>query len=234
MINIAVIDKEKSQAMSWKVRINHFFERNEMACTVDVFEQNMENAPKEKVYDAILLELSSSDPQGTNMAFSIRERYKNALMILICDTEKYAIQGYELEIMDYLLKPISILAWKRVLEKLKYIFKEREENIVVKTAMGIVILSADEIYYVEVYDHDLIYHTKRGDFHVRGQFWKVQQQLAAHDFLNCSRSCIVNLKHIASVSSQGVEVRGEILNLSRPRKKSFCSEYESYQKNGYL
>lgn len=229
MINIAIVAEEKRRAISWKKGILRFFSQNQIMCDADIFHINMDNAVAAKAYDVIFWELSSSDSEKVHDAFSARRKYKDTLFVVICDTEEYAAQGYEQDITDYLLLPISVSSWKRVLNKLKNILKAREGNIAIKTSTGILILSADEIYYVEVYDHKLIYHTKHGDLQVRGQFWKVQKQLETYDFLNCNRSCIVNPKYITSIGPEHIQINGTILNLSRPRKKKFHEEYEAYK-----
>ena len=89
-------------------------------------------------------------------------------------------------------------------------------------------ISSNSIFYVEVYDHDLIYHTDQGDYKVRGQLSEVRKKLEDHHFIQCNRSYLVNMRHVKRLQSDYLEVNGVRIQISKSHQKEIEQRFINY------
>lgn len=84
------------------------------------------------------------------------------------------------------------------------------------------------ILYVEIADHDIVYHTSDGNVESRGSMRAVEEQLKNRDFVLCNQCYLVNLKYVSEVRDNSVKVGKDWLAISRPKKKSFLQAVADY------
>jgi DNA-binding LytR/AlgR family response regulator len=82
--------------------------------------------------------------------------------------------------------------------------------------------------YVEIDDHDITYHTSRGQFRAYGTMRAIEKLLPADQFCKCNRSALVNLRNVTRISGSLVYVGEEMLEISRPRKQAFMEAFHEY------
>ena len=154
---------------------------------------------------------------------------KEAQLIFVTHMAQFAIRGYEVDAMDFIIKPIDQFSIDRVLDKaIKRINDYRNITLALKTSNGIVSISSNSIFYVEVYDHDLIYHTDQGDYKVRGQLSEVRKKLEDHHFIQCNRSYLVNMRHVKRLQSDYLEVNGVRIQISKSHQKEIEQRFINY------
>ena len=106
---------------------------------------------------------------GMEAAHRLREIDEEVCLIFVTNLAQYAIEGYEVRAMDFLVKPVEYDNFSLKLQKaLAGRSRMQKKEIVLSSGSGIRRLRLDELYYVEVMDHNLIYHTAGGDFSERG------------------------------------------------------------------
>ena len=134
-----------------------------------------------------------------------------------------------MDALDFVVKPINYFRFSSMLRKaLRRISRRAEKEIVVSSASSITRLRVSQIYYVEIRDHLLIYHTDQGNFESWGKLTEVEEDLSAYDFVRCSSSHLVNLRHVVSVTGNDVDVAGTKLPISLRRRKAFCATVTNY------
>ena len=89
-------------------------------------------------------------------------------------------------------------------------------------------ISVSDLIYVEIADHDIVYHTVNGLVEGHGSMRVVSEQLKDDNFVLCNQSYLVNLKFVTEVSGGEVKVCGDTLVISRPKKKEFLKAVEQY------
>jgi len=109
----------------------------------------------------------------------------------------------------------------------------RLENIssvifALKTADEIVSLSSNDITYVEVFSHNLAYHTTKGLYEVRGRLSDVVKKLDPKRFILCNRSFVVNLRYISSVSSEYLVVDGKKIYISKSHSREIMKRFSNF------
>ena len=89
-------------------------------------------------------------------------------------------------------------------------------------------LSVSSIRYVEVHDHNIVFHMERGDFESYGTMKKIEALMPPKQFYRCNSCYLVNLEHVKRIEGNNVWVGSEILQISRPRRKNFLEAVHDY------
>lgn len=166
---------------------------------------------------------------GVEVARQLREIDSVVTLVFITNMEQYAVNGYEVDALDFVVKPINYYRFSSMMRKaLRAIARRAEKEVVVRTSGAITRLRVSQIFYVEVRDHLLIYHTDQGRFESWGKLSDVESDLAAYHFVRCSTSHLVNLRHVMSVEGSSVSVAGEKLPVSQRRRKTFFACVTNY------
>lgn len=142
---------------------------------------------------------------------------------------QYAVHGYEVDAMDYIVKPLNYFSFSLKMKRaVKQIHSREKQQFIINTRNGLVKTSIDEIKYVEVLGHKVIYHLEEKDVEAYGSMKKVMEELPNNTFALCNNCYYVNLYYVTSVEGYLVSI-GEIqLQISHPRKKSFMKALNDY------
>ena len=120
-------------------------------------------------YDLILMDIEMTFMDGMSAAEEIRRADPEVLIIFITNSPQYAIKGYAVQALDYILKPLSYYAFCQRMNHVRELLGRRQKHfLTVPCAGGVQKLDASNIYYVEICDHDLLFHTKQGKVHSTG------------------------------------------------------------------
>lgn len=179
--------------------------------------------------DLVFLDIELPVFNGVEVARQLREIDCVVTLVFITNMEQYAVNGYEVDALDFVVKPINYYRFSSMLRKaLRIIARRGEKEVIVQSSGAITRLRASQIHYVEIRDHLLIYHTDNGRVESWGRLSDVEAELADHHFARCSSSHLVNLRHVISVSGNDVDVAGTRLPVSQRRKKAFCTCVTKY------
>ena len=179
--------------------------------------------------DLVFMDIDMKGLNGLDTARELRRMDANVVLIFITNLSQFAIHGYEVEAIDYVLKPLTYADFSMKLQKaLRYIQRNQEEKITITTKDGVVHSSISEIYYIEVSRHYLEYHTVRGNYTVRGVMKEVEEKLKACHFARCSQGYLVNLKYVQEIHGNTVIVAGKELSVSRGKKAEFLTKFAQY------
>ncbi|WP_209304572.1 LytR/AlgR family response regulator transcription factor [Streptococcus cuniculi] len=128
--------------------------------------------------DLILMDIEMERMDGMTAAEKIRLIDKDVVIIFITNMMHYAMKGYAVEALDYVLKPINYFAFaqriSRALERMK---KKRGKQLLISRYNNVKRISTDDLLYVEVHNHDIEYHLKEGVMSVRGTLRALEKEL---------------------------------------------------------
>lgn len=164
---------------------------------------------KEKV-DLLLLDIQM--PQLSGIDF-IRTVQNPPLLIFTTAYPEFAVQGFELNAVDYLLKPISfdrfLKAINKVSEKLQdpsFLVESNADFIFVKSDKKLVKLFFNDILYIEGLKDYVIIHTDAGRIITLQTMKSLEEKLPNPVFLRCHRSFIVNINRLHAIAGQAIEI----------------------------
>ncbi|MCD8160632.1 MAG: LytTR family DNA-binding domain-containing protein [Clostridiales bacterium] len=180
-------------------------------------------------YDILLLDIEMPGLDGMTAAERIRRVDREVVIIFITNMSQYAIRGYAVEALDYVLKPVSYYAFTQCIGRAMERMRRRTKQFhSVNTGKGETRkLELSHIYFVEVQGHTLIYHTAEGEVTASGAMSEVERELTGR-FFRCNKSYLVNLEHVDSIHGDLATVEGQQLPVSRARKKPFLDALNNY------
>ena len=207
MLRIAIVEDEAQCAEQLKEYIQRYGQENGRGFEVLHFSDGSEILQDyQPRYDIILLDIEM--PKVTGM---------------------YAIRGYSVGALDFVMKPVSYytfqLKFSRAIER---VVKRRNEEILLALPDRLQRVGVRSIYYVEVQDHMLHYHTEQGEYVLRGTLQSAEKQLAPYNFAKCNHWYIVNLMHVEQVRKDTVVVAGHELEISRRARGAFLNALTDY------
>ena len=133
--------------------------------------------------DLTLLDISMPVMAGMETARQIRKIDSDVVLLFVTSLSQYAIRGYEVNAMDYILKPVSYFAFSQRLNRAMARVKSHAKNyLIVSTKNGMQKLDISSIYYVESQGHTLILHTRSGDYPCAGTMKEIEQKLEDFHF----------------------------------------------------
>ena len=230
MVRIAIVEDDPSDMARLTECLRRYEQEQDETFSVKSF-----FAPAEFLntygpgYDLIFMEIELPLTNGMEVARQLREIDSIATLVFITNMEQYAVNGYEVDAIDFVVKPINYYRFSSMMRKaMRHIARRIEKEVLVQSAGSITRLRVSQILYVEIRDHLLIYHTDQGRFESWGKMTDVEADLSSHGFVRCSSSHLVNLRYVISVDGSGVNVAGEKLPLSQRRRKALYASVTSY------
>ena len=167
---------------------------------------------------------------GMTAAEEIRKVDSTVAIIFITNAPQYAIRGYEVGALDYILKPVSYFTFSQKFGRAVAKLKKRgsRKAITVPVKGGVMRMDLSDVYYIESEGHNLIYHTKDGSSVSSGTMKAVETAMEGMDFSRINKCYLVNLEHVDGVQDKYAIVHGDRLLVSRPRMKQFMQELTRY------
>ncbi|SHF78955.1 two component transcriptional regulator, LytTR family [Mariniphaga anaerophila] len=189
-----------------------------------------------KQVDLIFLDINMPEISGLSLARSIN---KNIKIIFTTAYREYAVEGFDLQAVDYLLKPISL---ERLLQSVnKYLSEntqiqnpvfddaedEKTESFFVRSERKMVRINFSEILYIESLADYIKIYLQDKNVVTRETISSIEAKLPRHDFLRIHRSYIVAKKSIDSFTSEYIEIGKKQLPISRGYKEQVMKQIEN-------
>lgn len=184
-------------------------------------------------WDLLLLDVNLPEMNGLDAARAIRRFDPDVLILFITNLAQYAIKGYEVGALDYILKPVSYYALSMKLEATLRILRRNEDRyLMLPREGGVIRLSLPRLYYVEAFSHQLHYHTTEGEL-----VSTTSQTLSALErdlegFFRCHKGYLVNLRYVDAVWGDTLIAAGKELPVSRSRRKALLQALLNDAKGG--
>ena len=180
---------------------------------LEVFHQN---------YDIILMDIDMPGTNGMEAASKIRTLDSQVVIMFITNLAHFAIKGYEVGALDFILKPIQFFNFANKIDRAIQLAENRaSKEIVIHIGTNVYKINTKDIYYLEVQNHILSYYTSQGTFQHRGSLKSAEEQLPLGMFAKCSNWCLVGLTHVSEIRDDVVIVEGNELQISRRCRKGF-------------
>lgn len=180
-------------------------------------------------YDIIFMDIQMKFLDGMSTAHKIREIDNEVIIVFITNMTDYAIRGYEVGAMDYIVKPISYFAFCEKLKRiLKLIGNKKTHYISIPVDGGIQKVDIASIYYVESQRHNLIYNLPDRKLQCRGTMNELEKLLLPYGFFRSGKSFLVNMQHVDGIKENYCIINGELIPIGRAKKKEFMQQLLNY------
>lgn len=186
-------------------------------------------------YDVLFLDIEMPGANGLEVAHEVRARDESVGIIFITNMAQYAIRGYEVNAIDFMVKPVRYVNFAEKLDKALRFRQQRDQRVLLLADEdGLSRIPVSDVLYVEKDRYYLLYHTKNGVFRQRGTAKELKEQLKGLPFSDCTAGCLVNLNHVKRVGKEDVLLRsGETLPIARRIRKKFLQDFIAFAGGGY-
>lgn len=219
MIKIAICDDEQAQCALLKRYVSLWGSSTGRPVQIHTFcssEQFLFRWDEDKSFDLLVLDIEMGSMNGMELAKKLRREKADVGIVFVTGFEQYMSEGYEVEALHYLLKPVQKEKLFAVLERATA-REAAEKRHVFGTREGAVSLPLPKVWYVEAQKHTCVLHAEGGVYVLPQGIGSIRQELAAEpDFQTCHRSYLVNLKRVSAIfQTELVLDNGERLPVSR-------------------
>ena len=225
MTRIAIVEDEAAVREQLTGYVQRYTRQYGTPFEVSAFASGVEILEEYRpVYDIIFLDVEMPHLDGMETARRIRALDSDVLLIFITNMAQYAIKGYAVGALDYVLKPVPYFAFSQQLQKaVNQLTRRVRHYLAVPVDGGMRRLDAAGIYYIESEGHRIHFYTEDGDFSAPGALKALEEKLAAQPFARCNSGYLVNLAQVSGVQQSVVQVGPYELQISRPKRKSFLA-----------
>ncbi len=158
---------------------------------------------EEACFDALFADIQMQAMNGMDMAKKIRETDKNISIVFTTGIADYIEEGYEVEAMHYLIKPIKEIKVRECLDKISE-RKKPEIFVIVHSQDDIIKVAADEINYVEAMGHGSVIGLYDKKIEVKESISELEQMFDKKMFIKCHRSYICNIANINHIDKANI------------------------------
>jgi DNA-binding LytR/AlgR family response regulator len=183
----------------------------------------------EKPIDLIFLDIKMPKLLGTDFLKNLSDPPK---VIFVTAYRDYAVEGYELDAVDYLVKPVSFERFLKAVSKVKKMLghevpasaeeykKNPEAFVYLKVDKNMQKVFVNEILYIESWkDYIKVFLSTGKSFLVKQSISSIENLLSDHNFLRVHRSYIVSLNKISGYNSISVQLNDKDIPIGRLYKQ---------------
>lgn len=234
MIRVAIVDDDPVYVNEINSHLLRYKNEKNADIHITQFSSGFELMSEYKpVYDILLLDIEMPHLNGMELAKAIRQLDPYAVIVFITNTAKYAINGYEVNAFDYMMKPIEYTQFAIKFQAAsESIVKKTDVSILVPTKDGSRHIKAQDIIYIEVRDHWIHFFTKNGEYKMLGILKEIEAKLSAHHFIKCNKSNLIHLQYVTRLRNDTVVLFDRYeLNVSRSKRKEVQAAFVDYYNN---
>ena len=230
MVRIAIVEDERELAQGLRELLLRQAPEQHHSFDVSCFENAEDFLTVQRGrFDLVFLDIQMPGLNGLEAAAKLRETDRATVLIFVTSLAQYALEGYAVDAAGFLVKPVEEAALSLCLRRALRQLEGRAVKKVMVSVEGVRhYVPASEIYYVEVSNHQLVYHTSQGDYSTYDAMSKLEKELDGQGFARCNSCYLVNLRHVSAVDRFTVNVHGTALQISHPKKKAFMEALNRY------
>ena len=229
MISIAICDDESQELQRAQSLLTGYMHKNpQYEIVIHTFSAPLEllsYVDEHGGFDILLLDIYMAGMLGTDAARELRQLGDNGEIIFITTSRDHAVEAFEVEAAQYLIKPYTEAGIYAALDKVMLrIRRERRVVVTLKTSEGIARLAIRDVVFTETGRNNYqIVHTIQGKkMEVRMTATELFELLSQNKFLiRCGASINLNLKYIRQISKK---------TITFDTGEQIAYPYRSYQK----
>lgn len=225
VLNCIIIDDDK---LSRKV-IEEFVNRTESLNLVSSYSSAVDAINVFNIGEEInLIFLDIEMPMMTGLEF-LKTLSDPPQIVIISAKDKYALEAFEYDVTDYLLKPVSYARFFKAIDKVMARFKEAQEKrlvedneeIFIKKSSSLVRLKYDDILWIEALENYVIVNTFSEKYTIHFTMKAIERKMPLTKFKRVHRSYIVNINKINIIEDNSIIVNIEDGTKMIPIGKSY-------------
>lgn len=230
MIHVAIVENEKADRELLMQYTRRFFEEVQHPLVLHVFSDGqalLDNYPEG--VQVIFMDIEMEHMDGMAAARALRKFDSNAILVFITNLFQYALDGYAVNAMDFIVKPVYYTSFRDCMDKVMLRVERQGSSLLqVSYDKSLRYVDIGMIYYIETDGKKTRLHTRAGDMTCGDSLKALEAKLVPFGFYRCHQAFLVNLLYVDSMTARDVIVQGNALPLSRYKKTEFLNALAKY------
>ncbi|WP_336708781.1 LytR/AlgR family response regulator transcription factor [Oerskovia sp. USHLN155] len=224
MIRIGVVDDESASRDVVLGHLDRFQVENRVTFDVRTFSDGRELVTGYRPdFDILFLDVQMNDLDGLDTARQLRTLDSRVVIVFVTNMAQYAIHGYEVDALSYLLKPVPWFAFSQELRRsIDRVRRSGTDSLMLTVNGAVARVDLLDVVYIESIKHRVVVHAVDRTYAFTGTLKAFETDLADKGFFRSNSCYLVNMRHVLAVDqSTCVMLGGDELQISRPRKRAF-------------
>jgi DNA-binding LytR/AlgR family response regulator len=233
-MRICLVDDDSTQLDYLKLLIEKWANKRNINTDISFYhsaEEMLFENNQSYPFDMIVLDVQMGQMNGIELARKIRRVDKNVIISFISGMADYVFEGYEVQAIRYILKPVKD---KKVYELLDYVSTHRTKEkkyIIISISGEKKKINHDDIIYFESMGHYVVFHLENQEYDYKYNISELCKELSDSEFVRTHRSYVVNLKYIEKITKNECQLINNIkVPLSRNSYKAVNEKFIDYYK----
>lgn len=227
-MRIAVCDDEELFRIEFKTILDKVLVNSEY--DIDTFSggSSLYEAFLKNPFDLVFLDIEMPGIDGITLAKRLRAVSENVQIVFLTSHIEYALEGYEVNALRYLVKPVDI---NKLGEVLKYIQdkKNNSRQIMIKQEGEDIVIDISDVIYIESLDKNVRIVTSKSEYITRYNISDYEEELKNSGFFRSHRSYLISLSKVKKIVKNDVVMDGDIsLPVSRSNVKALKEALYAY------
>ncbi|MBQ1254800.1 MAG: response regulator transcription factor [Clostridia bacterium] len=211
---IAVCDDQPAQLENLTKKLSLYAEARHIKFHIQTYpsaEAFLFDFSENRNFDLLFLDIEMAGMNGIQLARKIRAENETVQLCFITGYPDYMNQGYDVNALHYLLKPVSVEKLFEVCDRFLKSTETQPRFFLFSLGKEVVRVYEKDLYYGEAQGHYMLLHTRQGELKLRTTVPELEKQLG-EGFFRPSRSFLVNLRYVTRITKteilleQGVAV----------------------------
>lgn len=233
-LHIAVVDNEKEALDSNVLMIERFADANKIAKSISTYLNPFDFLNAKEEFDVVFMDIDMPAINGMDVANEMRKRKQKIDIIFITNLPQFAVDGYKVNALDFVIKPITYANISFALDKVV----EKKRNVLngyffLKIGGFLRRFDNDEMLYFEMANHNILMYLNNGEIlKIRGSLKLIEEVVNDNVFVKINSGIVINLSKVKTFEDGVViMVNNERLPISRSHKKDFATRLAKFYSN---
>ena len=221
MFRIAIVEDSSDDAQFLIKMLNQYALEKQVEFTTDYYPAAEDFLKKyEYQYDMVFLDIRLPGISGMKAARQLRELDQGIQIVFLTRLAQYAVEGYEVDAADYIIKPLKYATLNIKLQRLLPKCNQSSGGILIEGDEQTVKIQEKDLIYIEIYDHHIHFVTQTGTIPAYGTLKELEPKLPP-DFFRINNQTIINLRYVVNTNGADVTVKDRAFPISFRRRKDF-------------
>ena len=235
MYRFLIVDDTQMDASVLRRSLERYADANRLDISIEWYRSAEELLVSHARFDLVFLDIAMLGTDGMDAALLMRAFDPETPIIFVTNLAQYAIRGYEVDALDYILKPLSYQDFSHHMARIVRILESRERrSLTVSASEGVHVIPYADLEYASITGHTISYRLVGGEtVRASGSLAKLEEQLGDGPFVRVSNKELVNMDHIRGLAGNDVIMAsGARVTFSRPRKAKALERIAGYLGGG--
>jgi DNA-binding LytR/AlgR family response regulator len=228
-VQIALVDDDPAEQQQLHALLKQYASTRKIKMQVLVFSDGEEILHRGSAgLDAILLDIHMPHIDGMTAAQRIRETDPDVPLIFVTHRADYALQGYRVAALDFLVKPVEYALLENALDRVAArCTQAAPKYLYLRTGKKQHRLDIRHLIYAESQNHRLLLQTDTEAIQYTGSLRTLEKAIHSYGFFCCHAAYLINLERVEYLDGSDILVNGYRIPVSKHRRKQLLEQLAS-------